>query len=133
MNQTTQIKFHKDKYIKHHYIITLSNIEIGTINFIKRNNIIIIQYLGICSQYRNNHYGYKIIKYILSHYKIKCIIGETLYTSRGFWNKCIHKYNGQRKYIHYCDNCSSSFVIPKYPITNNQIYNYLEEVYWRII
>ena len=67
--------------------------------------MLIIHTLKIYQQYRHNYYGYQVIEYLLSHYKVKCIIGEILYTSRGFWNKCIHKYNGQRHNIVYLDNC----------------------------
>lgn len=111
---------------KHVHIIYKGNDKIGEITFIKKNKILLILFMEIYPEHRNRYYGYKVIEYLLSHYKINCIIGECLITARGFWNKCIHKYNGQRRNIHYSDNCSSSFVIPQYKISNSDIYNLLE-------
>lgn len=124
-----QIHFKKDKFQKYNYYIYIAAQPIGEISFIKRNNIILIGYLHIYEDHRNRHYGYQVVEYLLSHYKINCIIGETLYESRGFWNKCIHKYNGQRKNITYCDDCSSSFVIPKCNISRLEIYDLLNDFY----
>lgn len=112
---------------KHVHAIYKGNHKIGEITFIKKNKILLILFMEIYPEYRNRYYGYKVIEYLLSHYKINCIIGETLITARGFWNKCIQKYDGQRRNIRYSDNCSSSFVIPKYKITNQDIYNLLEK------
>ena len=116
-------------YIHNKYLILAGSKQIGEIVFTKKNKIFIIGFIEIYQEYRNKHYGYKIIEYILSHYKINCIIGETLSQSKGFWNKCIKKFNGQRKNISVCDNCSSSFVIPKCNISNEQIYELLEVSY----
>lgn len=91
--------------------------EVGTLEFIKKDNILIIAYLKIYSEYQHKHYGYQVIDYLFSHYKFKCIIGETLKESKGFWNKCIRKYNGMRRNIYYSDNCTSSFVIPRQEIS----------------
>lgn len=128
------IKLKKDKYSysKHCYLIITQNTEIGNITLCKKDNILIICYLELYPEYRHKSYGYQIIEYLLSHYKIKCIIGETLLTSRGFWNKCIKKYNGQRKNISYSDNCTSSFIIPKYEISQLDIYKLLFEANKRI-
>lgn len=96
--------------------------------------MIIIGYIEINQELQHRHYGYEIIEYLLFHYKPYCIIGESLYSSRTFWNKCIHKYNGQRKNIVYSDNCSSSFVIPKYDISQEKVYELLcyanERIYY---
>ena len=123
------IKLRKQKYLKYYYSIITKNTEIGNITFCKKDNILIICFLEIYPEYRHKYYGYQIIEYILSHYKIKCIIGETLLTSRGFWNKCIKKYNGMRRNIYYNDNCSSSFIIPRQKISNKQIWDLLDYSY----
>ena len=70
-----------------------------------------------------------IFKDLFSHYKFKCIVGETLKESRGFWNKCIRKYNGMRRNIYYSDNCTSSFVIPRQEISYKQIWDLLDYSY----
>lgn len=111
------------------YYILSGSVQIGEIIYKKQNNIFIIAYLEIYPEYRHQHYGYQIINHILSNYKIKCIVCETLETSKGFWNKCIKKFNGQRKNISLCDNCSSSFVIPKHEISNEEMYDLLETAY----
>ena len=125
-----QIRFKRMKYFPHKYrIINSKGITIGTIDFIKRDHMIFIGNLLIYKKHQHKHYGYEVIEYILSHYKINCIVGETLYKARGFWNKCIQKYNGQRKNVTYSRACSSSFVIPKYEISEEQIVKYLHELY----
>lgn len=111
---------------KNRYIIVLDKIQIGEISFIKRNHILIIGFLKIYSKYRNNGYGYKTIEYLLSHYKINCIVGQTLQESKTFWNKCVKKFNGERRNVHTLENCSSSFVIPKYNIPNNELCKMLD-------
>lgn len=70
---------------------------------------------------------------ILSHYKMDCIVAQILYEVRRFWNKCIKKFNRQRKNITICDNCSSSFVIPKSKISCGEMKSYwLQDItsYW---
>ena len=133
---TDSIKIiHYKKYnhsFKHRYNIYDNKLLIGYIEFIKKDNILILGYLYVYCKYRGKHYGYKIIEYLLSHYKTTCIVGETLYESRGFWNKCIHKYNGQRKNITYTDNCTSSFIIPKIKMSQIEIYNLLHYAYQNI-
>ena len=125
-----QIKFRKMKYFPHKYrIINSHGLTIGTIDFIKMDHMIFIGDLLIYKKYQNKHYGYAVVEYLLSHYKIKCIVGETLYDARGFWNKCIQKYDGQRKNVTYSRTCSSSFVIPKCEISREQIIKYLHELY----
>ena len=114
----------------HQYNILYNGQEIGKISFIKRKikkrNIFIIGFFKILDYYQGNHYGYQVIEYILSHYKVDCIIGQSLYSSRGFWNKCIRKFNGKRKNVAICENCSSSFVIPRYEIEKKEIIQLLE-------
>lgn len=114
---------------KYKYSIFDGSEEIGTIAFTKKNKFFIIGYLEIFSHYQGKHYGYEIINYILAHYKVTCIVGETLNESRGFWNKCIKKFNGQRKNISTCDNCSSSFIIPKYKISDHDMRELLDIAY----
>lgn len=108
------------------YLIFANSENIGKISFRKYHSYFVIGFFSIYETYRNQHYGYKVIEYILSHYKIKCIIGQTLYESRSFWNKCIKEFNGFRKNIVSLDNCSSSFVIPKYNIEINTFYQLLD-------
>ena len=123
-----QIKLKKYKPYKNTYHIIRSSQKICNISFIRKHHMIIIGYIEIKPEYQQKHYWYAVIKHLLFHYKPYCIIGESLYSSRTFWNKCIHKYNGQRKNITYSDNCSSSFVIPKYDISTKGVYNLLEMV-----
>ncbi len=113
---------------KNEYNIFYKDIKIGEINFIKKKRILVISFLSISKEYRRQGYGYLLIQYLLSHYKIDCIIGETLPDARSFWAKCIKKYNGQRKNVSYCENCTSSFVIPKYSISRREVYDLLEYV-----
>lgn len=113
--------------IKNEYAIIDTTIsqEVGNITFKIVNHKLIIGFLGINNPYKKQGYGTAVIDYLLSHYKIDCIIGETLYEARTFWNKMIRKYNGQRHNISACSTCSSSFVIPKYKISNEQLYKLL--------
>lgn len=113
----------------HNYTISLSSTQIGEIEFRKKNNILIICFMEIYPEYRNKHYGYQVIEYLLSHYKTNCIIVESVFTAKTFWNKCIKKYNGMRKNIAYSANCTSSFVIPRYKISREEIYMMLKFVY----
>ena len=116
-------------HIRNKYYIYLGSINIGELTYKKQNKIFILGYLYIHSEYRKQGYGKQIIEYILSHYKIDCIIGETLYESKRFWNKCIKQHNGQRRSVNYCSNCSNSFVIPKYKISDDELYDLLEIAY----
>ena len=100
-----------------HYNILCKDQKIGEISFTRKREVFIIGYFKILEYHQGHHYGYQVIDYILSHSKVKCIVGQSLYSSRGFWNKCIHKFNGQRKNITTRDSCSSSFVIPRYQIS----------------
>lgn len=124
--QTAKIGNH---CIRNQYFILAGSKQIGEITFKKKNKIFIIGFIEIYKKYRSQYYGYKVIEYILSHYKINCIVGETLNQSKGFWNKCINKFNGQRKNISVCDNCSSSFMIPKCNINNEHMHELLEISY----
>lgn len=112
--------------VRYRYNILKDSKEIGEIMFAKKNKILILGYLQIYPNYCGQHNGYEVIQYILSHYKINCIVGQTLYDARGFWNKCIKKFNGQRKNIRICNNCSSSFVIPRYKISDYEMEELLE-------
>lgn len=121
----------KPKYAGSHkvyctYSIYDNDVKIGEISFIKKKKIFIIGYLKILEYFQRQHYGYHVISYILSHYKTDCIIGQSLYDARGFWNKCIKKFHGQRKNITTCRNCSSSFVIPRYEISSDKMTELLE-------
>ena len=107
--------------LRYKYKILKGSKEIGEITLLKKNKILILGFLYIFNQYQGQHLGYEVIDHILSHYKINCIVGQTLYTSRGFWNKCIKKFNGRRKNIVTCNNCSSSFIIPTYKISDYEM------------
>ena len=128
------LKFKKIKYEIHgvpfyedkKYNIYDGNKKIGTISYIKKYRKIIIEYLNIFDEYKKMGYGSKVVETLLSKNSIECIIGETLGTSRGFWHKMIKKYNGSRRNITYNDNTTSSFVIPKNKITNEEIYSLFE-------
>ena len=118
-----------NKWQPHYFLIYDRKQEVGTLEFIKKDNILIIAYLKIYPEYQHKHYGYQVIDYLFSHYKFKCIIGETLKESKGFWNKCIRKYNGMRRNIYYSDNCTSSFVIPRQEISYKKIWDLLDYSY----
>jgi GNAT superfamily N-acetyltransferase len=111
---------------KYHHIIFIGNTPIGEIIFRKYKNYFIIGYLVIYPEYRRKSYGYQVVEYILSHYRIDCIVGEALNSAAGFWNKCIIRFSGQRKNLSLSENCSSSFVIPKQKINKEDIYELLE-------
>ena len=68
------------------------------------------------------------ISYLLEHYKINTILGETLNTSTGFYDECIKNFDGNRHNITYSDNCSSLFVISDINISNDKIYELLEDI-----
>lgn len=68
--------------IHNQYFILSGSKQIGEITFMKKNKIFIIGFISIYKEYRNHHYGYKVIEYVLSHYKMHCIVGETLNQSK---------------------------------------------------
>ena len=124
-----KIHFKIKKYYPYEYQIISGTKTIGTIKFMIKKNLFLLGNILIYPNYQKQYYGYAVIEHILSHYKIKSIIGETLTDSRGFWNKCIHKFNGPRKNISYSKDCSSSFIIPKYKLSGIQVYKCLHELY----
>ncbi len=69
---------------KYKYSICDGPEEIGTIAFTKENKIFIIGFLNIFSHYQGKHYGYETINYILTHYKVNCMIGKILRESGDF-------------------------------------------------
>lgn len=79
--QTVKIGNHR---IHNQYFILSGSKQIGEIVFKKKNKVFIIGFIVICKEHGSQHYGYKVIEYVLSHYKINCIIGETLSESKGF-------------------------------------------------
>lgn len=117
-------------HIRNKYFIYSGSTKIGQLTYKKQNKIFILGYLYIYPKYQQHGYGKQVVEHILSHYKINCIVGETLYESKRFWNKCIRQYKGQRRNVDYCGNCSNSFVIPKYKISNDELYDLLEIAYW---
>ena len=123
-------KRYNNFHVRNKYYVYLGTKKIGELTYKKQNKVFILGYLCIYPKYQKQGYGKQVIKYILSHYKINCIIGETLYKSKRFWSKCIKQYKGQRRNVDYCDNCSNSFVIPKYKISDDELYNLLEIAYW---
>ena len=113
-------------YSPHEYNIYRGTERIGFINFTIKNKILVIGYIGIELPYRNMRHGYKTIEYLLSHYKVKCIVGQSLTPSRSFWNKCIKRFDGQRRNISTMENCTSSFVIPKYRFSDSDLKKLLD-------
>lgn len=120
-----QLQFIQQKNKSNYYIIQRNQISIGEITYRIQNNIFILSHLWIYPEHQDSHYGYEVIEYILNQYKPICIIGETIPKAEQFWNKCITKYNGQKREITYYSNCLFTFVIPKQEISNNEIYNLL--------
>lgn len=114
---------------KYYYRILDRRKEIGYIIYTIKDKNVIIGLLHIHPEFRGQRYGYKVVEYLLKRYPTKSIIGETLLESRGFWQKCIRKYNGVRKNVHYADNCTSAFLIPKKEISFDDLMNYLELAY----
>lgn len=114
---------------KYYYQIWDRKKEIGYLAYTVRGQNVIIGILEINPEFQGQGYGYKIVEYLLKRYPTKSIIGETLPESRGFWRKCILKYNGVRKNVHYTDNCTSAFLIPKKEIAFDVLMKCLETAY----
>ena len=130
---TIYFKKNEKNYINNHeYIIYDINIPIGEIVYKQQDNIMIIGYVEIYSQYKGKHYGYQVIEHILNTFKPKCIIWEILNEAKGFGNKCINKYKGIEINISHSDNCDSSLIIPKQQIDEPEMKKLLEEAYWII-
>lgn len=130
MQQSIELKM---KYtckspIPHEYEIidTKSKQKVGNVIFRIVRHKLIIGFLSIRYEYQGQGYGSSTISYLLSHYKIDCVIGESLMDARTFWNKMIKQFNGQRHNISVSESCSSSFVIPKCKISNEELYKLLE-------
>ena len=114
---------------KYHYTIYDRNRHIGEITYKIHGKYVIVGHLFISHEYRGLGYGYLVIEYLMNKYKTKYIVGETLITSRSFWHKCIKKYDGIRRNMHYCDNCTSAFIIPKTKIEDAKLWELLEVAY----
>lgn len=117
------------KPYKYHWEIWERRTKVGELTYTVSGRFVILGYLYICPAHRKKQFGYKTVEYLLKRYPTKSIVGETLSTSKGFWRKCIKKYNGVRKNVSYCDNCSSSFIIPKRDITFDKLKKCLETAY----
>lgn len=128
-----KIHIKQNKFGKYHipnkYKIFYGSHEIGELSYKKKDNVFILGYLFIYPEYRKQGLGTKVVEHILFHYKVRCIVGEVLKGSNKFWNKCIKDFNGQRKNIKYCYNTTSSFVIPKCYINNEEMYEFLKIAY----
>ena len=120
------MRLKKKKYYNHSYDIYDSK-KIGTITFQIKHRILLLKYLEITPEYRNQKYGEQVIDYLLSKNNVDCIVGETLKSSRGFWRKEIKRLNGARVNTTYCDNTTSTFIIPKMKISD--LYGCLSEIY----
>lgn len=68
-----QVRF-ENHHIKNQYYIFIGITKIGEITYKKQNKIFILGYIEIYPKYQNQGYGKQIIEYILSHYKINCIV-----------------------------------------------------------
>ena len=120
------MRLKKKKYYNHSYDIYDSK-KIGTITFQIKHRILLLKYLEIIPEYRNQKYGERVIDYLLSKNNVDSIVGETLKSSRGFWHKEIKRLNGARVNTTYCDNTTSAFIIPKMKI--DDLYECLSEIY----
>lgn len=120
------MRLKKKKYYNHSYDI-YDGRKIGAITFQIKHRILLLKYLEISPEYRNQKYGEKVIDYLLSKNNVDCIIGETLKSSRGFWRKEIKRLDGVRVNETYCNNTTSTFIIPKMKI--DDLYECLREIY----
>ena len=120
------MKLKKEQYYNHTYNI-YDGRKIGFVTFQIQHKILMLKYLYISPEYRNQRYGEKVIDYLLSKANVNCIVGETLKSSRGFWRKEIKRLNGVRVNTTYCDNTTSTFVIPKMKI--DDLYGCLCKIY----
>ena len=120
------MRLKKKKYYNHSYDI-FDGRKIGFITFQIKHRILLLKYLEIIPEYRNQKYGERVIDYLLSKNNVDCIVGETLKSSRGFWHKEIKRLNGVRVNTTYCDNTTSAFIIPKMKI--DDLYECLSEIY----
>lgn len=120
------MRLKKKKYYNHSYDI-YDGRKIGAITFQIKHRILLLKYLEISPEYRNQKYGEKVVDYLLSKNNVDCIIGETLKSSRGFWRKEIKRLGGVRVNTTYCDNTTSTFIIPKMKI--DDLYECLREIY----
>ncbi len=120
------MKLKKEQYYNHTYNI-YDGQKIGFVTFQIQHKILMLKYLYISPEYRNQRYGEKVIDYLLSKANVNCIVGETLKSSRGFWRKEIKRLNGVRVNTTYCDNTTSAFIIPKMKI--DDLYGCLCKIY----
>ena len=120
------MRLQKKKYYNHSYDI-YDGKKIGAITFQIKHRILLLKYLEITPEYRNQKYGEQVIDYLLSKNNVDCIVGETLKSSRWFWHKEIKRLNGARVNTTYCDNTTSTFIIPKMKISD--LYGCLSEIY----
>lgn len=120
------MRLKKKQYYNHSYDI-YDGRKIGFVTYQIRHRVLMLKYLYISPEYRNQKYGEKVIDYLLSKKNVGCIVGETLKSSRGFWHKEIKRLNGVRVNTRYCNNTTSAFVIPKMKI--NDLYECLGEIY----
>lgn len=111
---------------KHHYYIFEKGKPVGVIEYKPyRKKYILVSFLEIYPEYRNQHLGYSAVELLMKKHPTKSLVGETLESSRGFWGKCISKYNGTRKNMAICTNCTSSFIIPKREISGQELWDCL--------
>ena len=120
------MKLQKKQYYNHTYDI-YDGRKIGFVIFQIQHKVLMLKYLYISPEYRNQRYGEKVIDYLLSKANVNCIVGETLKSSRGFWHKEIKRLNGARVNTTYCDNTTSAFIIPKMKI--DDLYGCLCKIY----
>ena len=120
------MRLQKKQYYNHTYNI-YDGRKIGFVTFQIQHKILMLKYLYISPEYRNQRYGEKVIDCLLSKANVDCIVGETLKSSRGFWRKEIKRLNGVRVNTTYCDNTTSAFIIPKMKI--DDLYGCLCKIY----
>ena len=107
------MRLKKKQYYNHTYNI-YDGRKIGFVTFQIQHKILMLKYLYISPEYRNQA-------------NVNCIVGETLKSSRGFWRKEIKRLNGVRVNTTYCDNTTSAFIIPKMKI--DDLYGCLCKIY----
>ena len=102
-------------------------VPIGSVAFVRDRRKLYLMFIEIKREYRGRGYAEAVLNKLLSYKNVDCVVGETLRQSRGFWHKMIKKYNGTRRNVTYYDNTTSSFVIPKNEITNDEMYEMFDK------
>lgn len=125
----SKVIFKKEEYTNDSYNIIVDNDDVGVIRYKIINGIACLGFIGIYESERGHGYASLAIEHLLNSKKVDCIIGETVKDSRGFWTSQINKFGGHRFHITYCNNTTSSFVIPNVDIDKTCLIDLLEVAY----